>query len=109
MQLIDLITCQEVATLTAPDVDFRDAGHLCFSPDGRRLAAITGRHEIRIWDLHALRWRLRQIGLDWEPPYPDPGGPPAGSPTSTVVFHRTMEAEELSIRDRKNCQCEIQD
>ena len=109
VQLIDMATGQELATLSAPDVAFPIAGHLRFSPDGGRLAAITERHEIRIWDLHALRLRLRQIGLDWEPACPNPGGPPAGPRPAALVFHRTMEAENLSIRDRKDCKCETQD
>lgn len=38
---------------------------LDFSPDGLRLAVTTQNHLAHIWDLAALRPRLKSMGLDW--------------------------------------------
>jgi WD40 repeat protein/tRNA A-37 threonylcarbamoyl transferase component Bud32 len=77
IELYDLKTGQEVATLTAPEP--YHLLWLCFSPDGSQLAAATGTSIAQLWDLRALRAGLRQLDLDWNlPPYappPDAGGP----------------------------------
>ncbi len=38
------------------------------SPDGTKLAAITGRQTVLVWDLRRVRERLAEMGLDWEAP-----------------------------------------
>jgi WD40 repeat protein/tRNA A-37 threonylcarbamoyl transferase component Bud32 len=71
IELYDLKTGQEVATLTAPEP--YQLLWLCFSPDGSQLAAATGTSIAQLWDLRALRAGLRQLNLDWDlPPYPPP-------------------------------------
>jgi WD40 repeat protein len=109
VQLIDLASLQELATLSAPDVAFPVNARLSFNADGSLLAAVTERHAVRIWDLPALRRQLRRMGLDWEPLPPDPAKPPADPRPPAVVVHKTIEAENLLIRDQKDCQTEIQD
>lgn len=39
-----------------------------FSPDGSKLAAITGRRTVLIWDLGRIRQRLAEMDLDWGAP-----------------------------------------
>jgi WD40 repeat protein/tRNA A-37 threonylcarbamoyl transferase component Bud32 len=109
VQLIDLASRQELATLSAPDVAFPDNARLAFNADGSLLAAVTGRHTIRIWDLPALRRQLRRMGLDWEPASLAPAAPQHEPRPPAVVLHKTIEAENLPIRDQKDCQSEIQD
>jgi WD40 repeat protein len=61
-------TFEEIATLTAPDTQL--IGRLAFSHDGSRLAAAAHK-TIHVWDLRAVRQRLRELGLDWHgPDYP---------------------------------------
>jgi tetratricopeptide (TPR) repeat protein len=40
----------------------------CFTPDGTRLITLSQDpvREIRVWDLHRLRQRLRELDLDWD-------------------------------------------
>jgi WD40 repeat protein len=38
------------------------------SADGSKLAAITGRQTVLIWDLRRIRHELAKMGLDWEAP-----------------------------------------
>jgi hypothetical protein len=109
VQLIDLDSHRELATLSAPDVAFPVNARLTFSADDSLLAAVTQRHAIRIWDLSALRRQLRRMGLDWEPSSPDPAAPPAEHRPPAVAFHKMMEAENLPIGDQKDTQAEIQD
>jgi WD40 repeat protein/tRNA A-37 threonylcarbamoyl transferase component Bud32 len=109
VQLIDLASRRELATLSAPDVAFPINARLTFNADGSLLAAVTERTAIRIWDLRALRRQLRRIGLDWEPGSPAPAAPQAKPLPPAVVFHATVEAENLPILHQKDCQTEIQD
>jgi hypothetical protein len=109
VQLIDLASLRELATLSAPDVAFPVNARLTFNADDSLVAAVTDRHAIRIWDLPALRRQLRRIGLDWEPGCPDPVARPVRPGQPALVFHKMIEAEHLPIRDQKDCQAEIQD
>jgi serine/threonine protein kinase/WD40 repeat protein len=62
MIILDTRTGQELAELPA-------GGHLlsrpAFSPDDRLLAIACEDHHTLIWDLPALRGKLRDLGLDW--------------------------------------------
>jgi WD40 repeat protein len=109
VRLIDLTSLQELATLSAPDVSFPVNARLTVNADDTLLAAVTQRHAIRVWDLPGLRRQLRRIGLDWEPGCSDPPAPPAQRRPPAVVFHDSIEVENLAICDQKDCQTEIQD
>ena len=64
--LIEVATGQELVRLEAPNQ--RRIGWLCFSPDGKRLAAAGLNHTIEVWDLSDVRGALVERGLDWENP-----------------------------------------
>jgi WD40 repeat protein len=68
--LIDPIKGQEIARLPAPNPLL--IGGMCFSDDGSQLAgACENHHTIQLWDLRAIRARLKQMKLDWDlPAYP---------------------------------------
>ncbi len=64
VRLIDPTTGRTLVDLTAPDP--RPITSLCFSPDLARLAAATGNHVIRVWDLCRIRRQLAEMGLNWK-------------------------------------------
>jgi WD40 repeat protein len=68
VQLIDVATGQDLASLVSPDP--RRIGHLAFSPDGSQLTAACADGVLQVWDLRSLRRQLAELGLDWDlPPY----------------------------------------
>ena len=73
VRLIDPESLEELATLRAPNPEVLT--WLCFSPDGRRLAACTQDGRIQVWDVMAIRRQLAAMGLDWKlrPWAPDAG------------------------------------
>jgi WD40 repeat protein len=84
IQLVDLGTLRELATLSATDM--QPITWLCFSPDGMRLAALTENHTIQLWDLRVIRRELAAIGLDWDqPPYPPPEVSSGAVPLQVIV------------------------
>lgn len=66
LRLVDLETGEELAVLPVPESHNLTAYQ--FSPDGRFLAAETVKGAVQLWDLQHLRARLRDMGLDWDPP-----------------------------------------
>jgi serine/threonine protein kinase/WD40 repeat protein len=70
VQLLDPATGRHLARLQAPDTD--EISVLVFSPDGGRLVACSRIGNARVWDLRGLRERLREVGLDWDPPAAEP-------------------------------------
>jgi serine/threonine protein kinase/WD40 repeat protein/Flp pilus assembly protein TadD len=66
IQLLDTRDWRELAIISAPDAV--ELNWLCFSPDGSRLAAGAADGTIQLWDLRRIRARLREMGLDWDPP-----------------------------------------
>ena len=78
IQLIDVSTGDEMATLLA--ADRRNFEGLRFSRDGCRLA-VSAHGVLQVWDLRRLRAGLAELGLDWNaaayPPEREPGGVPA--------------------------------
>jgi len=73
--LLDSQTARSVATLEAPYQVQVSA--LRFNRDGSQLIAADVLNEVHIWDLRALRKRLRELGLDWELPTYPPAPPPS--------------------------------
>jgi tetratricopeptide (TPR) repeat protein len=65
--LVEVATGRELARIGDPDGS--EAAQIVFSPDGRQLIAILrDQPQIRIWDLRAVRHRLAELDLDWNPP-----------------------------------------
>src|SRR5262249_10636692 len=63
--LVDVESGDELMTLTPPQPAVLSA--LCFSGDGSVLvAACETVPAIQVWDLRAIRARLREMGLDWD-------------------------------------------
>lgn len=62
IQLADLRTGTEVATLTAPDLGM--LSDLFFSGDGGLLGALTSDDVVQLWNLAELRQELARHGLD---------------------------------------------
>jgi fructose-1,6-bisphosphatase/inositol monophosphatase family enzyme len=52
---------------------------LAISADGRHLAVSVEAQRVQVWDLAALRLRLRELGLDWEDRGKDQGSAGAGA------------------------------
>src|SRR5262249_52091204 len=61
--LFDVATFRRVATLRAREPMIQNTP--AFSSDGRWLAFPTVQGVIQLWDLHDLRRRLAEMGLDW--------------------------------------------
>ena len=78
IHLKDVATGGTVAKLEDP---FRDrATWMAFTPSGTELVvAARYANVIHIWDLRAIRSRLKTMGLDWD----WPEFPPAGRPDSS--------------------------
>jgi hypothetical protein len=57
-----------------------------FTPDGTQLVVVSGyAHAIHVWDLRAIRARLREMNLDWDwPEFPS-------APTGKPVVPATIE------------------
>ncbi len=66
VQLVDLQTGEELATLQAPDAS--TIQWVKFSPDGRHVAVLTRTRGLHVWNLPALRIELARMGLDWGGP-----------------------------------------
>ncbi len=81
IQLVETNTGREVARLTGPE-PMRYAPS-CFTPDGAGLVATTSDEKaVYVWDLRAIRQRLKAMGLDWD--WPE-FGPASGAPAARRV------------------------
>jgi WD40 repeat protein len=76
LRLTNPDTGAELAVLPVPES--QNLAAYQFSPDGRYLAAATVRGVVQLWDVHLLRARLRELGLDWSPGEGQ-AAPPAGA------------------------------
>jgi len=72
IHLMDVASGRTVARLTDPDGD--RAWWQAFTPDGTRLVTVARiASAVHIWDLRAIRARLKAMNLDWDwPEYPVP-------------------------------------
>ncbi|HZW32333.1 MAG TPA: protein kinase [Isosphaeraceae bacterium] len=75
IRLVEVESARTVARLESPDSC--NVAWASFSPDGSRLVVTTNDGPaVHVWDLRAIRRRLKELGLDWDAPaYPD--GDPA--------------------------------
>jgi Tetratricopeptide repeat/WD domain, G-beta repeat/WD40-like Beta Propeller Repeat len=65
--LVEVATGRELARIGDPDGS--EATRIVFSPDGMQLiVSLRDQPQIRIWDLRAVRHRLADLDLDWNPP-----------------------------------------
>jgi tetratricopeptide (TPR) repeat protein len=72
-RLVEIATGRELVRIEPPDGSL---GHMAFTYDGTRLLEpFSG--GLRVWDLHRIRRRLAEYGLDWDGPAypPEPDGP----------------------------------
>jgi WD40 repeat protein len=77
----EVSTGRTVAQLEDPHGDRSNA--LAFSPDGTQLIVVaTWASSVHLWDLRALRARLKPMGLDWDWPEFPPRGKSEESRTS---------------------------
>jgi WD40 repeat protein/serine/threonine protein kinase len=106
VQLRDLNTGQELASLVTPDA--QPIYFLCFSADGSCLAASRDNQVITIWDLRQIRRQLAAIGLDWDLlPYP-PTRDESTGPLQVRVDHGTLASPgpvAPVIRDPAEVRC----
>jgi tetratricopeptide (TPR) repeat protein len=94
VQLIDVATGQELASLASPDP--RQISHLAFSPDGSRLTAACADAVIQVWDLRYLRHQLADLGLDWDLlPYPPAKEGEAPKPRQVQIILGDLREESL--------------
>jgi hypothetical protein len=105
VQLLDLETRQEVATLSAADAPLVEG--LCFRPDGHQLALAGQDHTIWLWNLDVLRRDLRGLGLDWDQTTETPALP--AIVPCVRVFTDILEAECLPFATREGSRCAAQD
>jgi WD40 repeat protein len=69
--LVDTASGQELASLDASEQSLLFPQ--CFSPDGAELYLLGSESRaIHVWDLRALRQRLKEMDLDWSQPYYSP-------------------------------------
>jgi serine/threonine protein kinase/WD40 repeat protein len=68
IRLLETESGQEVARLQDPNLETPNG--VSFTPDGTRLITVTNGKErgIHVWDLSALRARLKEMKLDWNAP-----------------------------------------
>jgi WD40 repeat protein len=67
VELFELASGRELATLTAPDPMRIEA--MCSSACGTRLAVCCpGQNAIQVWDLRLIRAQLDALNLDWDAP-----------------------------------------
>jgi eukaryotic-like serine/threonine-protein kinase len=107
VQLLDFATCQEIATLSAPDLPC--LVWMCFSPDGRLLAVATESHSIQLWDLGAIGRHLRELGLDCDLMPASLPEPAKGATPPARVFQDQFEAEHLRVVAAEDSPHVIQD
>jgi WD40 repeat protein/serine/threonine protein kinase len=99
IRLIDLDTGREFTRLEDPDQD--RMGGLCLTPDGTQLIGCTNDSQsIHIWDLRAIRRRLAEIDLDWDPPTKwEDNNPDRAAPLQVEVIQPEPAADPLALNN----------
>src|SRR5262249_31764137 len=87
IHLKDVATARTVAKLEDPHGD--RSGWMSFTPNGTQLVAASPYGKaIHVWDLRAIRQRLKAMGLDWDwedyPPAVESDGPLVASAAPTI-------------------------
>jgi serine/threonine protein kinase/WD40 repeat protein len=105
IQLVATDSGQELARLEDPNMEVPSG--LCFTPDGTRLITATNGKAggVHVWDISALRTRLREIELDWDAPG-SPPAPTAARPLRLQIlgaegFDLATRAYEDLVQDRE--------
>src|SRR5262249_24545394 len=96
IHLKEVATGRTVARLEDPDGD--GATWQGFTPDGTRLVvAAKYASAIHVWDLRAIRTRLKEMNLDWDWPAFPPAAVPGGLEGMALHMHGAESpAEEIS-------------
>ncbi|HEX5220920.1 MAG TPA: serine/threonine-protein kinase [Verrucomicrobiae bacterium] len=89
LHLKEVSTGRTVAQLEDPFRDRSDA--MAFSPDGTQLVVVsTYAAAVHVWDLRAIRARLKAMGLDWDwpefPPRKETGASSVSRPLKVTVL-----------------------
>jgi WD40 repeat protein/tRNA A-37 threonylcarbamoyl transferase component Bud32 len=91
VELFELASGRELATLTAPDPMQIEA--ICSSACGTRMAVCCpGRNAIQVWDLRQIRAQLDVLNLDWDAPHL----PARDVPGSASVLHLQVDLGDLT-------------
>ena len=94
IHLNEISSGRTVAKLEDPYAD--RSSSLAFTPDGTKLVAVAGwAGAIHVWDLRAIRTRLKPMGLDWDWPEFPPVKESLGS-----VRSRPLKVEVISTDAR---------
>jgi serine/threonine protein kinase/WD40 repeat protein len=65
--LVEVETGRELARFEDPELS--ELADVAFTPDGSQLVTtLIDRPYLRVWDLRAIRRRLAELRLDWDPP-----------------------------------------
>src|SRR5206468_2917145 len=93
IHLKEVATGRTVAKLEDPHGD--RAGWMGFTPDGTQLVVVaTYAQAIHVWDLRAIRERLKGMGLDWKWPEFPPVDPQAKAAELAKVEVPTLTREQ---------------
>jgi hypothetical protein len=86
IQLLDPTDGHEAARLEDPNQE--TTFYHCFTPDGTRLVSVTNGRAggIHVWDLRAIRRRLKELDLDWSAPDYPPEPPPDPTPLRLEIM-----------------------
>jgi WD40 repeat protein len=101
LHLKEVATGRTVARLEDPHGD--RATWQGFTPDGTQLVVVARyASAIHLWDLRAIRTRLKEMNLDWEWPEfpPVPAGKPATAPLRVEVLPGDLARSALTHEQR---------